>query len=88
MTRSAESIAFIIVEGCGANSPKEFARFLDIGIKSTTELEYQLDLARDYGVLAEREWKSLRAQTTDVRRMLWGLRAKVQASIPAKSANG
>lgn len=87
MTRAAESIAFNIVEGCGASSQKEFARFLDIGIKSTTELEYQLDLARDYEVLSESDWQSLSVQTTDVRRMLWGLRAKVLASIAAEPAS-
>jgi len=86
MTSAAESIACNIVEGCGANSQKEFARFLDIGIKSAMELEYQLSLARDYGVLRHRAWQPLTAETIDVRRMLFGLRAKVLASIPADSA--
>jgi hypothetical protein len=39
MVSAAESVAFNIVEGCGAASSKEFARFLDISIKSTSELE-------------------------------------------------
>ena len=39
MTSAAESISFNIVEGCGADSQKEFARFLEIGIKSAMELE-------------------------------------------------
>jgi len=79
MTTAAESVAFNIVEGCGANSPKEFARFLDIAIRSTTELESQLELARDYGILSRPAWDSLSADTMDVRRMLWGLRNKVLA---------
>jgi four helix bundle protein len=87
MTRAAESIAFNIVEGCGANSQREFARFLDIGIRSTTELEYQLELARDYGVLALQEWQTLSVETIDVRRMLSGLRAKVLATTSPR-ANG
>jgi len=77
MTRATESIAFNIVEGCGSSSQKELARFLDISIKSASELEYQLVLARDYGVLAESEWKALSGVTIDVRRMLCGLRRKV-----------
>jgi four helix bundle protein len=81
MTRAAESIAFNIVEGCGANSQREFARFLDIAIKSATELESQLALARDYGVLRYPEWESLSAATIDVRRMLYGLRTKVRGSF-------
>lgn len=70
MTSAAESIAFNIVEGCGAASQKEFARFLDIGIKSTMELESQLRLARDYRVLAQGEWEQLTGETVDARRML------------------
>lgn len=81
MTTAAESVAFNIVEGCGASSPKEFARFLDIAIKSATELESQLELAKDYGVLSRQAWESLSADTMDVRRMLWGLRKKVLAPL-------
>ena len=83
VTRAAESIPFNIVEGCGSSSQKEMGRFLDISIKSSMELEYQLVLAKDYGVLAEREWNALAEATTEIRRMLCGLRAKVLASEPA-----
>lgn len=41
------------------------------------ELEYQLQLARDYGLLSRREWETLSGDTIDTRRMLCGLRAKV-----------
>jgi four helix bundle protein len=86
MTSAAESVAFNIVEGCVASSQKEFARFLDIAIKSATELEAQLSLARDYGVLPKRVWEKLKEDTIDVRRMLFGLRAKILSSISAASA--
>jgi len=33
------------------------ARFLDIGIKSAMELENQLKLAKDYGILRTLDWK-------------------------------
>ena len=79
ITTAAESIAFNIVEGCGSRSPKEFARFLDISIKSAFELEYQLTLARDYRVLTDKDWKTLSEETIDIRKMLCGLRAKVLA---------
>ena len=59
MTRSAESIIHTIVEGAGAATPREFARYLDMAIKSATELEGQLELARSYGILREHEWKEL-----------------------------
>ncbi len=85
MTRAAESIAFNIVEGCGAASQREFARFLDIGIKSTMELESQLSLAKDYRVLTHQAWEQLTGETVDARRMLFGLRAKVLASVADSS---
>jgi four helix bundle protein len=44
MIRAADSIAANIVEGCGAATRKEFARFLDISIKSAIELEYHRQL--------------------------------------------
>jgi four helix bundle protein len=86
MIRSAESITFNIVEGCGAASQKEMARFLDISIKSTTELEYQLRLAKDYEILPHSRWQLLSHQTIEVRRMLYGLRAKVLSTGPSASS--
>lgn len=77
ITSSAESIAFNIVEGCGANSARELARFLDISIKSTLELEYQLKLAMDYGVIDLNEGTGLSGEVVDTRRMLYGLKKKV-----------
>lgn len=80
ITAAAESIACNIVEGCGAASQAEFARFLDISRKSSMELEYQLQLARDYGILTRAEWEVLNENTIDVRRMICGLRSKVLAA--------
>lgn len=77
MVRAAESVTCNIVEGCGARSSKEFARFLDISIKSTCELEYQLQLATDCGLLHSSIGRSLSAETVEIRRMLCGLRRKV-----------
>jgi four helix bundle protein len=77
MTNAAESIAFNIVEGCGSTSSKEFARFLDISIKSASELEYQLQLAADAGLLQHRISRPLSSETVEIRRMLCGLRRKV-----------
>lgn len=86
ITASSESIAFNIVEGCGTSSQAELARFLEISRKSSMELKYQLQLARDYGVLPQPVWESLSKEVIDTRRMLCGLRAKVLASPCSKSA--
>lgn len=58
---------------------------MDIGIKSTSELEYQLLLAKDYGVLVPESWQMLTEETIDIRRMLCGLRAKVLESKLSQS---
>ena len=79
MVRAAESVLFNIVEGCGANSSKEFARYLEISCKSTMELECQLALARDYGIIATETFSELNDLVIRIRRMLWSLRRKVLA---------
>jgi len=82
--RAAESIVFNIAEGCGAESPREFARYLGISIKSSFELEAECELAKDYGVLADDAWEDLDASIISTRRMLFALRKKVLLSPHAK----
>lgn len=81
ISRSSESIPNNIVEGCYAATQKEFARFLDISIKSSGETEYQLQQARDFGLLGDRDWRAMSAETVEVRRMLVGLRKKILRDI-------
>ncbi|HEX6576605.1 MAG TPA: four helix bundle protein, partial [Gemmatimonadaceae bacterium] len=80
LKRSSESIPFNIVEGCGARSQADFARFLDFSIKSASETEYQLELARSYKIMSEEAWKDLSSATVEIRKMLCGLRKKVLAN--------
>jgi four helix bundle protein len=77
-----------IVEGCGASSPKDFARFLDIAIKSSSELECQLELAKDYGALPHRHYQQLTTETVQIRRMICGYRAKLVATATSKRPAG
>lgn len=80
MTTAAESMLFNIVEGCGAYSSKEFARFLGITIKSAYELESQLELAGDYDVLPTALLENLLKETVEIRKMTYRLREKVLKS--------
>jgi four helix bundle protein len=80
ITRAADSIASNIVEGCAAASRNEFARFLDISIKSASEVDYRFQLARDLGVLAYDVWKPLAREVIEIRKMLSGLRRTVLAA--------
>ena len=78
---------FTIVEGCGASSQRELARFLDIAIKSSRELEAQFELAKDYGVLPQESWHDLTNATTSVRRQLCALRARVLDAVKPQTTN-
>ena len=85
--RAAMSIPTNIVEGTGQKSGREFARFLDIALKSTSELEYHLIIARDIGALSLNNFESISAQTIEVRKMLYGLRTRVTAPTPNATSN-
>jgi len=77
---AAESIVFTIVEGCGATTQREFARFLEMAIKSSKELEGELEIAAVYEILPTSRWEALSSEAVDTRRMLVGLRKKVLAT--------
>ncbi len=85
MQSAAESIYFNIMEGCGADTSKDFARFLSVSIKSSSELEGQLELAHAYGIIASRRWQLLSSETIGTRKMLFNLRRRVLQAGPALS---
>jgi four helix bundle protein len=78
MISAAESIVNNIVEGCGAETPKDFARFLTIAIKSATELEGELQLARAYRIISHPEWTARAGDTILLRKRIYALRSRVQ----------
>lgn len=88
ISRSSESIPTNIVEGCFAATQKEFARYLDISIKSSGETEYQLLQARDRGLLGQRDWRAMSAETVEVRKMLVGLRKKILRDLSGDQDDG
>jgi four helix bundle protein len=78
LTRAANSIPANIVEGCGKGSRMELARFSDISIGSSSELEYWLLLSRDLGQIGPRDHDRLTSSTIEVRKMLFGLRKAIK----------
>jgi four helix bundle protein len=82
-----ESVVLTIVEGCGASSQREFARFLDIAIKSSSEVEAQLELAKEYGALAEATWRTMTREVVSIRRQLCALRARVLDAVKPETTN-
>jgi four helix bundle protein len=77
MMRAAMSIPTNLVEGNGQETPKEFARFVRFSLNSSSELEYHLILARDLRGISQTDFDSLTAQTIEVRKMLYGLRRRL-----------
>ncbi len=82
LTRAAESIPANIVEGCAADTPRDFARYLGISIKSANETEYHLLSAGERGALRAADASALMAETVEVRKMMYGLRKRLLEDGP------
>ena len=80
LTRAADSIASTIVEGSGAETNKEFARFLDMSIKSANETEGHLLTSRDLDLIPPDVWEKFTSETVEIRKMTYGYRTKVLQS--------
>jgi four helix bundle protein len=80
LVRAAESIPTNLVEGCGAATPKEFARFVDISIKSSSEVEYELELAHDHHLIDDETFAKWLKEIVEIRKMLYGLRKRLLAA--------
>ena len=66
-----------IVEGSGAESAREFGRFLEISIKSASETEYHLLSARDRQAFPDHLWQQLSGETVEIRRMTYAYRRRL-----------
>ncbi len=80
LTRAADSISTNIAEGCGAASDRDFARFLDVAVKSANETEHHLLSARDRRLISEVDWKKLSSEVVQVRKMTYVYRKRVLES--------
>ena len=78
LRRSATSIGANIAEGCGRRSDGEFTRFLQIARGSASELEFELLLARDLGLIAGSFYDGLEKEVVEVERMLTALVQRIQ----------
>jgi four helix bundle protein len=70
LRRAASSVPANIAEGCGRNSPLDFARFLDVAFGSASELEYHLLLARDLGLMTSEAYEHAQTEVSGTKRML------------------
>ena len=68
--RAVSSVATNIAEGCGRNSNKDFAHFLQIAIGSASEVEYELLLAHDLKYINNEEYERLTNEVVAIRKMI------------------
>jgi four helix bundle protein len=78
--RACASIPMNIAEGCGRSGDPEFAHFLSIAMGSASELEYQLLLTRDLGLLNQSDYDQLEPALIEVKRMLNSFVQKLRAN--------
>jgi len=82
LRRAAMSIGANIAEGCGHRSDREVGRFMQLSLASASELEHELLLARDLGLLDSDGATDLIERTIEVRRMLTPIVARLQRHPP------
>ncbi len=75
--RASQSIAANVAEGANAVTPRDFARYLQIAIGSTSETESHLDLSMRTSVLDAATAMPLIDEVVEIRRMLIVLRRRV-----------
>lgn len=80
LRRAVASISTNIAEGCGAATKKEFARYLDVAIKSANEAEHHLLSARDRSLISLSVWQACNGETIEIRRMIYSYRKKLLES--------
>jgi four helix bundle protein len=85
LLRSVASIPANIAEGAGQSTPGQFVQFLGIAIGSANEVETHLTLAIGLGLIAPATGAQLIADTQRVRRMLWGLRKRLDDRISGRN---
>jgi four helix bundle protein len=81
VVRSAGSIAVNLPGGCGRSTTRGLARFVDISLGSTYELECHLLRARDLGFIPIQALASFQARLDELQKMLSGMRASLRRRI-------
>jgi len=79
--RCAVSIPSNIAEGSGRNSKKEFLNFLSISHGSSYELDTQLTIANNVGLLSEEQFRELSESILEIQKMNSGLKKSIKDEI-------
>ncbi|MDQ5962458.1 MAG: hypothetical protein QG653_265 [Patescibacteria group bacterium] len=77
MRRASVSIISNIAEGNARGSKKEYVQFLRIAFGSGAELEAQIELSKDLGLLKKEDYTALTKLHTEVMKMLNAMISKL-----------
>lgn len=78
LRRCVVSIGSNIAEGAGRNTDKDFVRFLNIAYASTCELETQLIITRNLGLVVETESQKLSEEINELQKMIYSFTKKLK----------
>src|SRR3989344_5285837 len=79
MRRSAVSIPSNIAEGRSRNTTKDFLHFLSISLGSASELETQIEIAKELSFINEQKYIDLNNLLAEVSKMTVGLMKKLES---------
>src|SRR5215470_2473043 len=77
MRRASVSICSNLAEGCGRRGDREFRRYVDVAMGSACELECEVVLSHDLGLLERLVCDRTVAEVIVVKRMLSALAARL-----------
>ncbi len=73
LKRCAVSMPANISEGCGRNTNKDFAHFLNISLGSAYELETLLIVSNDLNLVSEEQLNNITLKISEIQKMTFGL---------------
>ncbi|RJP82259.1 MAG: four helix bundle protein [Candidatus Zixiibacteriota bacterium] len=76
--RASVSIPANLAGGCGRHGDLDLARFFDIALGSSCEVEYYLLLSRDLNYLPQNEFASLSSEMDQIKKMIAAFILKVR----------
>lgn len=77
LRRACVSIPTNISEGCGRNSDKEFAQFLNIALGSISETEYLIILSADLNFLNKELAENLLKNINQIKSKIFSLKQRI-----------
>lgn len=80
LRRGAASIPTNLAEGCGRGTDPDFGRFVQHSMGSSSQVEYELLLAKDLDYLSIKPYTDLNDEIIRIKRMLTSLLRKLRSN--------